>query len=368
MTKEQLQAFLTDAGVAFSSPEGRRSNAIDFKNRGTILEAIAYDQGDLLHITCTCGMPAPAPTPAKVQEVFQAIEDQFPIVKLLATGSKDAPSFMVSAEQFEPDVERIGGVFWRTADLLVTAARETYLRLSPQQVVAASEKQPDPLVQWIAKLEEALRQGCNRPGSKTGDGDNAAVYARVKSSLALVITKDGSTGSAFCVASDATASYYVTNAHVTRGSATVTLYRQKPDYEKMEATVAAEGDGKDVDLALLRVSAANVPPLKLKEQPPKDESPIALAGYARVQLWAAEQFGELIPSIHLGTITGLLKNGSCVMHDVVCRPGDSGGPLFDPESGEVVGVQEGGWQEEEEAYAIGAPVLASFLKAGKVLA
>jgi len=364
MTKDQLEAFLTDAGVAFSSPEGH-PEVVDFKSRGTALRAFVYDEGDLLHLTCSYSIPQGLPSPAKVQEIFQAIEDQFPIVKMSTVGSKEERGFRVSAEQFEPDVEHISDVFWRTADLLVSVAEDCYQRLSPQKT-AAPANESDPLTQWIAQLEEALRQGSSRPGSQTDDDDNKVVYARVKSSLALVVTKGGDTGSAFCVANDAKVSYYVTNAHVARASPPVTLYRQRPQYEKMEATVVAEGDSESLDLAILRVDASNVPPLALKELSPKAESPVALAGYARVQLWVAEQFGELIPSIRLGTVTGILKNGSCVLHDVICRPGDSGGPLFDPESGEVVGVEQAGWQEEEAGYAIGAPVLAEFLKANKV--
>ena len=367
MTKEQIETFLSDAGVTFSSPDPDQPDMIAFKNRGTSLQALAYAKGDLLHVTCTYKMPTPQPSISQVHEVFQAIEDEFPIVKLCAAKSQDEPAFAVSAQQLYPDVEHIGGVFWRLADLLVRAADECYLRLAspPAPVV---ESQPDALNQFIERLEETLRQGCSRADSATGaaDTDDVGVYERVKAALALLITNDGSTGSAFCIASGATASYYVTNAHLTRSRATVTLYRQKPGYEKMEATVVAEGDGDDNDVAIVRVDSPNIPPLQLAAQPPRSESQIALAGYARVQIWAAQQFGELIPSVHFGTVTGVLKGGSYVLHDVICRPGDSGGPLFDPVTGDVVGVQKGGWQEEEEGYAVGATVLAAFLKANKV--
>ena len=211
-----------------------------------------------------------------------------------------------------------------------------------------------------------MRLACSDPATSAADDDEASVYGCVKTSLAFVITNDGSTGSAFCVASGATASFYATSAHLTQGSPTVLLYHQRPRYEKFAATVVAEGDKDAADLAILRVDSASAPPLKLAEKSPKDESQVALAGYARVQLWAAKQFGELIPSIRFGTVTSVINGGNLVLHDVVCRPGDSGGPLFDPRSGDVLGVQKGGWQEEEEGYAIGAPVLATFLKAHNV--
>jgi Trypsin-like peptidase domain len=365
MTKDQLAAFLTGAGVAFSLPGEHDPSAVDFKNRGTSMRAIAYEDGDLLHLTCTYAIP-PHCTLEKIHEIFASMQDEFPIVKLNRFESEGHAGFTVSAEQFEPDLLHIGSVFWRTADLLVTVADECHRRLEAPPVGVSTNEIADK-DQWVVELEAALRQGSDRPGAKAREGESAGVYAGVKASLALVVMEDCSTGTAFCIASDEHASYYVTNGHVVGGAATVPLYRQRPQFDKLEAKVIARGED-EIDLALLRVDAPNIAQLNLQDHPPKSESEVALAGYARVHIWAAEQFGELVPSIRHGTVTGILKSGSCVLHDVLCRPGDSGGPLFDPLSGTIVGVQTAGWHDEEEGYAIGVPMLAEFLRSHKLLA
>jgi hypothetical protein len=362
MTKEQLSAFLTGAGVAFTLPESD-AVAVDFKNRGTAMRAIAYEHGDLLHLTCTYALP-PHATIEREHEVFGALQDEFPVVKLNRFETENGAGFTVSAEQFEPDADHIANVFWRTADLLVTVANECYRRLEapPAEADPSGSEQK---AQWIAGLEAALRQGSDRPGGPLRDGESAGVYAGIKSSLALVLTDDCATGTAFCVASTARASYYLTNRHVVGDAVAVPIYRQRPQFDKLEATVIARGEG-DADLALLRVDAPSLAQLNLQDHPPKSESDVALAGYARVHIWAAERFGELVPSIRRGTVTGLLKGGSCVLHDVLCRPGDSGGPLFDPATGAIVGIQTAGWHDEEEGYAIGVPMVAEFLAGSKI--
>ncbi len=71
--------------------------------------------------------------------------------------------------------------------------------------------------------------------------------------------------------------------------------------------------------------------------------------------------GEVAPAIHVGTVTAVNKQGSVVMHDAISRPGDSGGPLFEPATGNVVGIEKSGWQDEETGCGIGVPVLEAFL-------
>lgn len=242
-------------------------------------------------------------------------------------------------------------------------ADECYRRLEAQpEEATASQVDVD---EWLAGLEAALEKGSERSTPATGDGESDSVYAGLKSSLALVVTADRSTGTAFCIASDSRGSHYVTSAHVVGEDSSLRIYRQRPHFEKMEAMVVAKGS-EATDLAVLHVDSPNIAALKLSDRSPTDESAVGLAGYARAHLWAAEEFGEVVPSIRLGTVTGVLKGGSCVLHDVLCRPGDSGGPLFETFSRTVVGLQTGGWQDEEEGYAIGALVVVDFLKANKM--
>jgi S1-C subfamily serine protease len=348
---------LADAGVAFSSPDDA-PNVIDFNNRGVYVRAIAYDQGDLLHILRQTPIPDGAPAADKVRETLQALEDEYPVVKLVLNESEDRASFTVSAEQFEPSYA-IEDIFWRTADLVVSVAKDGYRRLSPH---TEHEEQADSQKAWVAKVEEELRKG-----SATETTDSAAVFSAVKASLAFVVT-DGGNATAFCVASDAQASYYVTNAHVVKDSKGVVLYRQRPYFEKMPGTVVAQGKPNGIDLAVIQVATSGIAPLKLQDSMPKDETQIGVAGYPRVQLKFADVCGELVPAIHLGTITAVVEGGAGILHDALSRPGSSGGPVFDVASGEVIGVHSAGWVEEEQFYCVGAAAaLAPFLIEHKVV-
>jgi len=359
LTKQQLEAFLTDAGVAFRSPDDQ-PNVIVFNNRGFYVRAIAYDRGDLLHLTHRAPLPENARDAAAIDEILQALEDEYPIVKIALNDSRERPTFTVTAEQYEPPSD-ITDVFWRTADLVVAVVKDGYRRLSAQ---GESERASDGHSALVAQLEEELQKG-----SATGAVDSEAVFAGVKASLAMLVTDRGS-ATAFCVASDAQASYYVTNAHVVESAKEIVLYRQRPHFEKMRGTVVAQGAADDIDLAVVRVATSGIALLKLHDKPPKNEAPIGVAGYPRVQInaAAAEMVGEVVPAIHLGTITGVIEGGACVQYDALTRPGISGGPVLDLASGEVVAVHCGRWLEDEQSYGIGAAVvLVPFLVHKKIV-
>jgi hypothetical protein len=101
-----------------------------------------------------------------VRSILDALQDEFPVVKLSTIDSGDHSGFTVAAEQFEPDVANIGGVFWKTADLLVSVADECYRRLEAQpEEATASQTGAD---EWLAGLEAALEKGrpCRLPGER----------------------------------------------------------------------------------------------------------------------------------------------------------------------------------------------------------
>jgi hypothetical protein len=187
------------------------------------------------------------------------------------------------------------------------------------------------------------------------------VSARIRASLALVWLPDASSGTAFCIRSTPEASLYVTGAHVLGDSKVATLYRQFPVFEKMPGSVLASGATNGLDLAVVSVPTGNIPAVMLSPDVLDCDGAVALAGYARVQMWAADMLGEVTPAIHVGTVISVNRQGSVVMHDAISRPGNSGGPLFDSATGNVVGIEKSGWQDEETGCAIGVPVLAAFL-------
>jgi S1-C subfamily serine protease len=171
----------------------------------------------------------------------------------------------------------------------------------------------------------------------------------------------GGTGSAFCVASDEQRSLYVTNAHVVAGYAGLTLYRQDPEFAKMTATVVARGTSTDLDLAVLSVPVPHVASVTLRATPPDPGARVALAGYPRVLIWAAPKLGGIAAAVYEATVNEINPRGTSMLHDAVSRPGCSGGPIFDPATGYVFGVNWAGYDSEGTALAVGLTALTTFL-------
>ena len=236
-----------------------------------------------------------------------------------------------------------------------TVGNECFKRLAP----AAPEKAvPTGGSSDLETLEAALQSGCKNNDAVTADSP----LGKIRLSLALVVDEqDGGRGTAFCVASTSERSLYVTNAHVVGDREQLTLYRQYPAYQKMVGQVVAKGNPDDVDLALLSVPVGGIPAVVMSPTTPKPDLPVAIAGYAQVQMWAAAKFGELLSAAHAGTITAIYRDGNTILHDALSRPGNSGSPLFDPATGEVYGVESGGWDAEREAVAVGQKALLAFL-------
>lgn len=165
----------------------------------------------------------------------------------------------------------------------------------------------------------------------------ATIFARAKPSLAIVKNSDG-VGTGFCISSSGTGSYYLTNAHVVGNDTTVTVYRQFPTFQKYTGTVVAEGIDQDPDLAVVRVTVANIPPLLMQLTLPSEGDPVATAGYPTAQYTLGKISGELTPSVHTGTVSAIVNRGGIVEYDAQTLPGNSGGPLLDARNGNVVGI------------------------------
>lgn len=165
----------------------------------------------------------------------------------------------------------------------------------------------------------------------------ASVFAGLKPSLAIVLN-GSSAGTAFCVSSGENASYFVTSAHVVRGATNVVLYSQFPRVRKFAGIVVARGVEESPDLAIIKIVDATIPTVRLRTVAPSEGEPIANAGYPSAQYSFAQISGHLTPSIHLGTISAIANRGGLIEYDAQTLPGNSGGPLFDPRTGDVVGV------------------------------
>lgn len=177
------------------------------------------------------------------------------------------------------------------------------------------------------------------PASAFAEGKTTAeTFANVKPSIAVVANSTGF-GTGFCISSTPTTSIYLTNAHVVGSDSHVIVYRQFPRFEKMDGVVLAEGFELDPDLAVIRVNRGGIPPMRLRESTVHEGDAVATAGYPVAQYDFASVTGDRVtPSVHVGTISAIANRGGVIEYDAQTLPGNSGGPLIDPATGDVLGV------------------------------
>lgn len=171
--------------------------------------------------------------------------------------------------------------------------------------------------------------------------DPAATYQTIKKSVGLVLVyKDSkiiASGTAFCVGSDDKHSLFLTNRHVIAEGNRYFILDQTIGSTPLQATLMREGTG-EVDAAILRIDEGSLTPLTLSATLPEEGTAVAVAGYPLTQLSLAEADLGLSPSVHAGTVNALPGGGFFIQFDAQLEPGNSGGPLYDPESGIVYGV------------------------------
>ena len=109
----------------------------------------------------------------------------------------------------------------------------------------------------------------------------------------------------------------------------------------------------DDDLALLAVDARNVIPVRLATD--ADLAPgsaIGVLGYPIPDAFSDEHLGTTV-SLYTGRVASMRKGAIEV--DVPIIPGESGGPVFAVDSGEVIGLAESRF-DEEHAIGFATPV------------
>ena len=187
----------------------------------------------------------------------------------------------------------------------------------------------------------------------------SAYEQKVKASLALIgypvddkrLTIAFGTG--FCVNSSAAKSYYVTNNHVVTDrpgnlAPNLFLIQAKAPGTRLKATVLRHS--VDPDLAIVAVDAPCDGTVKLSRSVPEEGDEIAIAGFPYVEV--CEEAGLCSPSLlapdaHKGKLGPILSPGHVneaqegtysIIYDAKADHGNSGGPLFDAQSGVVYGI------------------------------
>jgi serine protease Do len=160
---------------------------------------------------------------------------------------------------------------------------------------------------------------------------------------------DEAYGSGLIVASGAWGSQILTVEHVIHDARELKV--TIGDRRKVPAHTIAR-DEKD-DLALVQTSAADLPVAKLGTSAHLDPgSAIGVAGYPIPDAFADEGLGTST-SVFAGRISSVRHDA--LELDVPVIPGESGGPVFDAQTGDVIGLAESRF-EEEKAIGFAIPI------------
>lgn len=188
-------------------------------------------------------------------------------------------------------------------------------------------------------------------GSKTektpnpASGDAAETIARVKPAVAVVVAyvpaeKAYAQGTGFAIAVDG---LVVTNAHVVKGSAVIQVVF--PDSGAFFPAVVAASDD-DRDLAILRVNTTFKSWLRLGDSDQlREGDDVALTGYPMalellrngIRLYASTSKAT-VNAIRPGRMMVSGDQMPYIQIDAPVNPGNSGGPLYRVDTGQVVGV------------------------------
>jgi hypothetical protein len=196
----------------------------------------------------------------------------------------------------------------------------------------------------------------------------ADTYATIKKSLALIAYPSGKdgiiTGSSFCIYSTATTAYFLTNAHVVGTQKVVGVFLATNPHHTYVGYVIRTNT--TIDAAVVAVDVANIPPLTLANDTLPEGQAIAIAGYPSAQIQMALAGMGLSPSVHAGIINAYPESGVYIELDAQVEHGNSGGPIFDPDTGIVYGMVTYKLGSDQTNLGIAINQLSDFLANAKV--
>lgn len=167
------------------------------------------------------------------------------------------------------------------------------------------------------------------------------LYPQVKKGVVLLVNHLGQnkvgTGTGFVVDSNSKFSLVLTNAHVVKGAKRlqVIVGNSQPVAAKVLAL------NSDHDLALCKIAAGNLPILRFSPDPSMEGTEVAVVGYPLTDRFQGAGM-EVTATVTRGIISAHRKvkgaKEEVYQLDAGVNPGNSGGPVFDWETGLVVGV------------------------------
>ena len=197
---------------------------------------------------------------------------------------------------------------------------------------------------------------CSAPSSAEPPADTYRDL--IKPTLAFVVNETSFVsveyGTAFCIWSTPTKSYFLTAHHTVYPRGKLSIISVSNPGKSLPATVvrgqgATSQQDKDPDWAILAADIGNVPYVRLAPIYPPEDTDIEIAGYPVIQIRAwmhcVESGGPGCPSRQdpVPLVTRGIVNASTfppffIIYDAKTDYGNSGGPLFDKDTGDVYGV------------------------------
>ncbi len=153
---------------------------------------------------------------------------------------------------------------------------------------------------------------------------------------------DNAYASGIVVASGAWGSDILTVAHAVNGA--WRIHATIDNTRKVRARVVALD--KNLDVALVRTKAPNLIPARLGHSAHLDAEvgrDVGVLGYPIPDEFADEQLG-LETSVNVGRLSSVRKGALEVSLPIV--PGESGGPIFMTDTGEIIGIAESRFDDE----------------------
>ncbi len=203
--------------------------------------------------------------------------------------------------------------------------------------------------------------------------DDASIgYAKIKPSLVKIWALDGNgkpiqSGTGFVVASDKGGSLILTSAHTVLKAAKI-IINIPGQARDIDAHLKSVGP---VDTAMLSIDEPNLTPARFVSQDHalREGSYVAVAGFLKND--ESIEIAGLVPRVlYPGTISSLPSSGRFIdLANLNIEEGLSGSPVFEPRTGEVVGMIDtrDTNRQERGGYAISAPlVLSPFFEDQKV--
>jgi len=217
---------------------------------------------------------------------------------------------------------------------------------------------------WPVLLLSLLVAACSRaPHDALAEKDRyVAAYERLHPSVVLFTMKipaddpkrkgqwDDAYGSGVVVESGAWGARILTDAHVIEDAKE--LIATIGDGARAPARVVAR-TGPDEDLAIVDVHLPNQRAARLGSIAHLEPgTPIGVLGYPIPDAFDDERLGRTV-SMYAGRVASVRKGA--LELDVAIIPGESGGPVFDVTTGEVIGVAQSRF-EEERAIGFATPI------------